>query len=160
MNTRQKPGQAHNTIPDVTEEYDKCFAVYYQSVQYIESKNISDMLVGHGPVLVEKKTGKVYETGSAFSTKYYVESLEEAGHPYAKLSNKLKIVGLKPEISNVDAIKFLRTFFMVGLSIAKEHVNTLSENREIVIEFENQSKANDAIVKLSEFGFITKYMWK
>ena len=79
-------------ISESTEEFSKCFAVHYQSKRYIESKKFDDMLVGHGPVLVEKKTGKLYETGSAFSTEHYVEAFEETSDPFAEKSNNIKSV--------------------------------------------------------------------
>ena len=38
-----------------------------QSKKYVETKNISDLLVGSGGFIVEKESGKVIEFGSAFS---------------------------------------------------------------------------------------------
>lgn len=46
-------------IDDATTEFAKCFVFYYQSKDYIESNKLSDMLVGQGPILVDKSTGKI-----------------------------------------------------------------------------------------------------
>lgn len=64
-------------------EYQICFVIYYQSKKFIASGDIKEMLVGHGPVLVCKKTGEVYQGGSLHDEEKMVKAFEETGNPFA-----------------------------------------------------------------------------
>lgn len=66
-------------FPDWHYEDDNYFAFNYNSQRFIDSREPRDALVGHGPVVVEKATGRVLETGSAFRLEENLESLRQTG---------------------------------------------------------------------------------
>ena len=49
---------------------------FYQSSLYLESKDISDALAGNAPLIVNKNTGEVIETGTAYPLEQYVQEYE------------------------------------------------------------------------------------
>lgn len=44
----------------------------YNSKEYIETKRLSAALAGNAPIIVDRNTGLVTETGSVYSVDYYV----------------------------------------------------------------------------------------
>ena len=50
---------------------------FYQSRRYLETKDPSELLAGNAPLIVDRLTGKITETGTAHPTEYYL-ALHEA----------------------------------------------------------------------------------
>lgn len=52
---------------------------FYQSTQYLETKSLSDMLVGNAPILVDRFTGETHVAGTAQPVEHYIANYEETG---------------------------------------------------------------------------------
>ena len=48
-------------------EYPTCWVVAYNSRAWIETRALSDLLIGGGPIIVNKKTGQVREGTTALA---------------------------------------------------------------------------------------------
>ncbi|WP_144394383.1 YrhB domain-containing protein [Pleionea sediminis] len=151
--------QSCSVMPEITEEYGKCFAVYYQGNEYIKTKDDLQMLVGHGPVLVEKDTGKVFETGSANSTEHYVHIFEQCGDPFASLSNRVKVEEWVEGAIAVTAIKAVRDKLGCGLSSAKKIVEAVISGEPQILECECEKVAKELVRELNACGFNSKHLW-
>jgi hypothetical protein len=46
---------------------------FYQSKEYIETENISSMLAGNAPFIVDRVAGKVQVLGTAHSADFYIK---------------------------------------------------------------------------------------
>ena len=55
------------------EDYDFGWLFHYNSTVFIETGETRHALVGNAPYLIERKTGKVFETGTAYSVEHYLE---------------------------------------------------------------------------------------
>lgn len=53
------------------------------SKKWSETKSVQYALAGNSPVIVERRTGKVLETGTAQSLDHYIERYEATGDPNA-----------------------------------------------------------------------------
>lgn len=51
---------------------------FYQSRRYLETRDPSDALAGNAPLIVDRLTGKVIETGTAHPPEYYLAQFEAA----------------------------------------------------------------------------------
>lgn len=71
-------------IDDATIETDSCWVFFYNSKEYLEKKNFSDMIVGNSPILIAKKDGALHETGTAYPIEHYIQNFEEHGTCYPK----------------------------------------------------------------------------
>lgn len=60
-------------IDEATIYEDFGWLFFYQSEKYMETRDISDMLIGHGPLIISKFDGGIHQTGSAHSVEYYIE---------------------------------------------------------------------------------------
>lgn len=52
-------------LGDATQEFDFGWLIWCQAAKYIESGDIFDVAIGHGPFVVDKFTGAMWATGSA-----------------------------------------------------------------------------------------------
>lgn len=87
----------------------------YQSKKFIETGNISDMLIGSGGFLVEKENGNVIEFGSAYSLEKNFQAYEQGFlrknldliitkvfdlRETVRLLNRLQMTYVKPEFEH------------------------------------------------------------
>lgn len=54
---------------------------FFNERRYIEENDIRYMLLGNAPIIVNKETGKLTVTGTAYNTKWYLEKYVEQGFP-------------------------------------------------------------------------------
>ena len=147
-------------VPDATREFEKCFAVFYQAKKYIENGDFASMLVGHGPVLVDKESGDVFETGSAYPVERYVEAFEVSGDPYTELSHSILISGWNEGANAVDAMKYIRRKLNIGLAESKRYIDSVMDRKAAEIDCKDNSTARDICDYLNKQGFIAKQLWK
>ncbi len=63
-------------LDDETIEKDSYYVFFYINKRYLDTNNISDMIAGNAPVIVDKKTGLKHTTGTAFDIEYYIKKYE------------------------------------------------------------------------------------
>ena len=146
-------------LPESTLERESCFVLFYQSKQYIETGNFRDMVVGHGPVIICKETGKVFHTGSAYSTERYVNAFEACGDPFGELTASILISSWSEGASAVKAIKCLSSTTGKGLAHSKHVIDQVLGGEEVVVEFPVLEKVKSTITCLSEYGFYSEQLW-
>lgn len=93
-------------MTEATEEYDFGWAFYYQLKKYIETKDYREMLVGHGPILVDRNSAQMFETGSAYSTEHYVKAYTATGDPFAEPTSHIQIAGSRDGADKLAAIGY------------------------------------------------------
>lgn len=55
---------------------------FHTSRKWYETKDIKYAIAGNAPIIVEKETGKLITTGTAYSIEYYIQNYEESGNPH------------------------------------------------------------------------------
>lgn len=65
-------------IDDETLEKEWGWVFFYQSKKYMETGDLRDMLAGNAPYIVNKYTGEVVETGTAYDINHYIHEYEES----------------------------------------------------------------------------------
>ena len=50
---------------------------FYQSVAFIESGDFRDMLAGNAPIILNKHTGELIHTGTAYEIEHYIKEYED-----------------------------------------------------------------------------------
>lgn len=112
----------------------------YQSKTYIETGNISDMLIGSDGFLVVKENGKVVEFGSAYSLENNFEIYEKG------LLGRNDLIILK--VRDIDeAVKLLNRLQMKNFE-AKSESNFESGVKLVTYKTYKQNEIKSAISKL------------
>ena len=146
-------------MPDSTTEYDTCFTFFYQSTSYLKSGNMNEMLVGHGPVIIDKQTGKVFETGSAYSEQRYVMAYEACGDPFASPKNSVIVQGWLPNADKVTATKFVKKVSTLSLSEAKKIIDHALDDKSTTFDVLPEYDTSEVVKKLNKIGFRSKQLW-
>ncbi len=69
-------------LNEITEEHEFGWVFYYNSVKYLNSKNPIDALAGNAPLIINRKSGELIETGTARNTEYYINNYIKTGDPH------------------------------------------------------------------------------
>jgi hypothetical protein len=54
-------------------EFELGWAFCYNNKKYIESGKVSHALAGNGPIIICKRTGKMFSTGTSQDVEYYID---------------------------------------------------------------------------------------
>ncbi len=170
INTKQEAHQwlrdnghitySYDIAEEATEDFGDIFAVYILNKKYLESGDVNDMEVGSGPTLVEKATGKVHHTGSAYDTDYYVEALRATGNTESFLTSVVKITFV-PE--NAD----LRTLEQL-IALSTEHRDLLQARQRAQAILAGEVKSIDCLSykemsvyqTLKDLGYGAELIWE
>lgn len=64
-------------IDESTIKEDFGWVFFYNSKKYLETGNFRDMLAGNAPLIIDKKTGQLTETGTAYNIDYYITKYKD-----------------------------------------------------------------------------------
>jgi len=70
-------GNECGILDDHTIERKWGWVFFFQSNEFIESGNFRDMLAGNAPYIVNKNTGNLHITGTAYEVKHYINEYEK-----------------------------------------------------------------------------------
>ena len=146
-------------LADSTLERESCFVFFYQSKQYIQSGNFRDMVVGQGPVIVCKETGRLFQTGSVHETEHYVNAFEACGDPFGELTSRILISSWSEGANVVKAIKCIRAATGEGLAHSKYLIDQVLDGEGVVVELSALDKVKITVACLAEHGFGSEQLW-
>jgi len=63
-------------LKDKTIEKDWGWVFFYQSAAFIKSGDFCDMIGGNAPIIINKQTGKLIYTGTAYDIEHYIKEYE------------------------------------------------------------------------------------
>jgi hypothetical protein len=69
-------------LSDRTEEHDFGWVFYYDSAEHIQTGDFREGLVGNAPLIVDRNSGQIVETGTAHEAEYYVNNYMRNGDPH------------------------------------------------------------------------------
>ena len=141
------------------EEFDSCYAFYYQNRKYVETGDPEYMDVGHGPVLVTKDNGDLFYTGSAFDVNYYVRSLEGCGDPDGYPTSIIELNGLHRDRNRAEIIKYLRQITALSMSKVDEIVNKIAGGDQVEIDVGDEMAAYTITDELQTLGIAARQIW-
>ncbi len=70
-------GIALKIVSSSTIEQDFGWVFFYNSKEYLESGNLSYMLAGNAPIIIDKADGSLHFTGTSNPIDYYIEKYRE-----------------------------------------------------------------------------------
>ena len=146
-------------MEEATVEFSSCFAFFYQNDKYIKSRDMIDMSVGAGAVLVSKETGRVFETGSAYSTEHYVSAFESCGDPFGEATSSVSVYGWEPGANKVAAIKLIKAESGLNLRNSKLIIEAALKNEPRTFSTKSNVKASEVAKTLRGYGFLCKQLW-
>lgn len=72
-------------LSDSVEEHEFGWVFYYNSAKFIETDDFREALDGNAPLIVNKVSGELVETGTAQETSYYINNYIKTGDPHREV---------------------------------------------------------------------------
>ncbi len=66
---------------------DEFYVFFYDSKEFIDTGDSKYILAGNSPIIISKKDGEVFETGTAYPIEYYIENFKLYGDPNGGMNN-------------------------------------------------------------------------
>jgi len=151
--------EGFSVINEFTQEFDSCFTFIYQNNQYINTRHFIDMTIGHGPIIVCKKSGRTFATGSAYPIEKYVEAFEACGDPLGELTTQLSIYGWEKRANKVAAVKLLRSCSNLSLKESKTAIDKALNDQQSRVSTSSVKHSAALCTKLNQLGFKSKQLW-
>lgn len=129
-----------------------------QSVAFIKTGSFSDRLVGNVPLLVDRRTGTLFECGTADPIETYISNFLNYGHPHRKGGRKLRLLGWKTGANKIGAAKTIRDLTSCSLAEAKHTVDLCLDGISTLLECATPEEAKALATGLKEFNFDTKQL--
>ena len=128
-------------------EYEKVFAIFFVNKEYAISEEFGDLLVGNGPLLIEKSTAKIFHTGSVIPLSQLIDAFNKYGSPYISYTNIVRLSIDGNYIKNIHDMLLLKNTLSLALNKAKYYYDQLLQIRSVDIELENINKVDDFLNK-------------
>ena len=64
-------------LTDDTIDREKYWVFFYTNKKYLETNNLSDMVAGNSPIIINKQTKEKHTTGTAYAIEHYMEEYEK-----------------------------------------------------------------------------------
>lgn len=154
----EKDSDLFIVMPQHTFESNKCYAVFYQTKKYVETKNTDYMAIGHGAILVDKETRKLFHTGSGRIVTSYIDSYEKYGDPHLQENKHFLKVVYQPTKSgnNLNAIRLVKMLTNLGITESKENLENMKKGNEITVK--NHDLSDLLKEELKTNGFVLSYL--
>ena len=147
-----------STITEV-QDFGELFAVHFVNDEFFKSGDVSDMMVGAGPMFIEKSTGKVFQTGSGQSAEMYVAAYKACGDLYARPGNQVSVTGIESHEDIKKYILSLKTIYGCTMVQAKEIVNSVVVSKNARLKFVTAAEAESSLKQLVAHGFSATQLW-
>lgn len=160
--TAEKDGEYELVIDDdAAQEHDFGWLFFVNSREFIESRDPMFMLVGAGPIFVERDGGRLIHTGSRCSLDCMLEAYRACGDPMARRSGSL-LVALPSSLAldRLEVLKVVRKLSGATLAEAKSWLDELCVSQE-AIRFgpSDQYDMDQAAQALTKLGLAVKPEW-
>jgi len=139
-------------LSDWFDQSEFCFAFTYNSKEFLSTENPLDMVVGQGPLIVDRRNGAIIETGSGFP-KSYLENYEKRGDPYKEAGSIIQIQKVNSGALAINAIKAIRTYSGLGLKGAKEAIEQVLAGGITEIDAQTNEQADALVDELLKANF-------
>lgn len=152
------PNLDGSTVTEVT-RIDDFYIIHFVNDEYYKSKNISDMKVGAGPILVNENTKEVFLTGSGQVPIICIRAYKECGDINAVLTPTVEVFGWEEGANKVQATKYIKNITGIGLKESKNIIDIALNNKVARFRVSTVKEAEEAVSIITKYGFKCKQLW-
>ncbi len=139
-------------VEEATLEEDFGWVIFYDSRLHHERGLFRYAIAGNAPLIVERNTGRILETGTAYPIEYYLTAYRLTGDPHSDLIPVVEIMDYASIPDTFKFIKAVRKITGIGLSDAKAHIDHLKRKGSVTIPCDTQETARILVKEISALG--------
>ena len=146
-------------IEEATLERDFGWVIFYDSRLHNETGMFRHAIAGNAPLIVERDTGRILETGTAYSIERYLIAYRLTGDPNSELTPSVEIVYYEfPRVTSA-AIKTIGKIKGIGLDEAKAQIEFLNTGDSLMLPCDTEENARILAKEIGTLGFKCKITW-
>lgn len=118
----------------------------------------SNLLGGNAPIIVDRESGSVHATGTAFPLEQYLESYARIGrtYPFAVPEHIVILEGWKPGMLKISLTKAIRSAAGKGLAEAKDCTDAVLEGKAVTLTFPSAADADRFCIDVEPLAVLTR----
>jgi ribosomal protein L7/L12 len=133
-------------FPELTETHDFGWIIFYGSA------DPSNPVAGNGPVIVDRNTGDLYPTGTAYPLAEYVNNFKETGDPHRRLGRSVTLNDVQCDEHRIEIVKTIRELTHLSLGAAKKFLDDCLDGMKPTVRLESNEIARELARRLTELG--------
>jgi hypothetical protein len=140
-------------VDDSTIERPWGWVFFYESRRFLETRDSSAQLLGNAPIIVERESGRTFETGTAHPTDVYLRNYEATGDPHLRPGREIDVEASGATPDRVAAARLLSRSASISLGEAKRGVDAAREGSRFRVALGSPERARETCVDLEALGF-------
>ena len=137
-------------FPEHTETHDFGWVVYYGS------SDPDNPVAGNAPLIIDRHTGNLFVTGTAYPISVYIQNYILTGDPNAVPGNTLVLELPGDDARRIDAVVAIRDYAEVSLNAAKELLEECIDGKNPSVKLELDENAAALTSRLHDLGFTVR----
>ncbi len=133
---------------DYTETHDFGWVFYYGDVNPLVS------LDGNGPIIVDRNSGVLFETGTACPLSEYLKNFVETGNPNSYLGKVIVLNSVTDDARRIDAVMAIREYAKLSLGETKKCFEDCLDGDNPSIALQSVEDAETLGRRLTELGLV------
>ena len=139
-----------------TQEFTEGWVYFYQSASFLKTGNVSESLVGNAPLFVPRNGAPPSFISYHRPLAESLEAFRLSGNANARVSAQVRLLGWKPGALAVSAIHAVRQHSSLGLSTAKEAIDSCLAGNSVLISTLSVTSAFELVALLSKASFLAE----
>jgi len=150
---REYPRMDLVLLEDQAQEFEFGWVFFYNSKEYVETRDFHHALAGNAPLIVERVSGRILSTGTAEPVDAYIGAYRRTGDPHARPSSIVRITGYRAGANTVAAIQALRRHATKGLTAAKHDIERVLDGAIVEVDTGSVETAGRLVGEFDACGF-------
>ncbi len=146
-------------VEEATLEEDFGWVIFYDSRLHYETGLFQYSIAGNAPLIIERDTGRILETGTAYPIDRYLFAYQLTGDPHSDLVPLVEITEHRSISDKLKLIKLVRNLTGVGLREAKAHIDLLKMSGSVSLYCDTDEKARMLAKEIGALGYRGKVSW-
>jgi hypothetical protein len=143
-------------LPESTAEYPFGWVFFYTSQEFLRTGDPTQAVGGNAPLLVERATGHVWVTGTAYPTQHYLDRYLETGDPHGELSSCILFQAATSRPDKLATVQAIRDLAGLPATVAKSLVDRSLDGESVTLEAPDANVAGELIARLEALGWNAK----
>jgi len=143
-----------------TLEYDFGWVFFYSSKVSEENKTVPHTLAGNAPVIVDRSSGKIVVTGTAYPIEHYISIYEKCGNPHAEPSIRVRVSLEDSQSDRAKVMKLIRKYCGLSMVEAKNSFELALNSPYIDLSAKSVEDAQQLTSELEQIGISAEQLYE
>jgi len=146
-------GDVAIVLDDETIERPWGWVFFYNSRRFVETGDVRSCLGGNAPLIVERTSGRLLETGTAQDIGFYLSNYEATGDPYMQPGRVLELSCCDPGANRIEAARLIAKATTISIGAAKRGIDEVARGHSFKVDAGSVATASSLCEALRDAGF-------